>query len=135
MRGVTGKGPKPLTPKLFSLHGRLASWSVRDSTLKSSVIAALPKYPREPDLRPALGASRYNTFITRSVEPIEHVEPTCRCRCDEWHLDSGKPFGHHAFHLGAWLGQPAIMVASVLSHARFVAIGSVGDSMGDEDIK
>jgi hypothetical protein len=34
----------------------------------------------------------------------------------------GNPFRHFAFHLGAWLGQPAIVIAP-LFHARLVTVG------------
>ncbi len=53
----------------------------------------------------------------------------------EWHLDFGNTFRHIAFDLGARLCQPAVVIASLLFHARFVAIGSVSDSMCGDGIK
>jgi hypothetical protein len=35
----------------------------------------------------------------------------------EWHLDFGNAFRHFAFHLGAWLSQPVVMIAALLSEA------------------
>lgn len=50
-------------------------------------------------------------------------------RIDEWHLDFDKSFGHIAFEVGAWSCQPAVMVASLLLHARLEAIGAVSHAM------
>ena len=56
-------------------------------------------------------------------------------RADEWHLDFDNAFRHQAFDLGAWLCQPFVGTALPLFQTRFVAIGSVSDSMGGDGIQ
>ena len=56
-------------------------------------------------------------------------------RCDEWHLVLGNPFRHLAFHLGAGLGQPAVVVAPPLFHPRLITVGSVADPMAGDGIE
>ena len=46
---------------------------------------------------------------------------------DEWHLVLANAFCHLAFHLGAWLGQPAVVVAPSLFHTRLITVGAVAD--------
>lgn len=60
---------------------------------------------------------------------------TCFGHIDEWHVVSDKPFCHHAFDLGAWLGQPAVVVASVLFHAGFEAVRPISDLMRGDGVK
>src|SRR5579884_212012 len=56
-------------------------------------------------------------------------------RGDEWHLPLVNPFRHLAFHLGAWLGQPAVVIAPPLLHTRLVAVGPVRDPMAGDGIR
>lgn len=73
------------------------------------------------------------------INPIAALE-SCRSnrrvsRCDEWHLDFGNAFRHLAFDFGAWLGQPAVVIAPPFFHTRFEPIAAVGDSMGGDGIE
>src|SRR5262249_12437190 len=54
---------------------------------------------------------------------------------DEWHLVLGKSFRHLVFDLGAWLSQPAVVIAPPLFHARLITVGPVGDPMGRDGIE
>src|SRR2546421_12009749 len=85
-------------------------------------------------------SSRARTCERRSHR-LQGAKPICITYCGpqlEWHLVIVNPFCHLAFHLGAWLRQPVVVVAPQLSCAWFVAIWSVTDSMsrdGIEDIQ
>src|SRR5262249_354588 len=61
--------------------------------------------------------------------------PACVGFIDEWHLDLGNPFRHLAFDLAARLCQPPVMIAAVLFHSRFEAIGTVTHSMRCDGMK
>src|SRR5262245_2377241 len=93
-------------------------------------------------------------FPTRGFCPVARLNPVgprlgrfqARCpvcpravRCvgrwDEWHLLAGNAFGHLAFDLGARLGQPAVVIAPALFHARLVTVGAVGDPMGGDGLE
>jgi hypothetical protein len=54
---------------------------------------------------------------------------------DEWHLVLGNAFGHRAFHLGAGLGQPVVVIAPPLFQPRLVPVGPVADPMGRDGIE
>jgi hypothetical protein len=45
---------------------------------------------------------------------------------DEFHLVFVNSFRHIVFEFGACLGQPAVVIAPLLFHTRFVTIGPVG---------
>lgn len=54
---------------------------------------------------------------------------TCFGHIDEWHLDfHNTPFFHEEFHLGAWLRQPAEMIAAVFLDAGLEALRSIRHS-------
>jgi len=54
---------------------------------------------------------------------------------DEWHLVLGKAFRHLAFHLGAGLGQPVVVIAPPLFQPRLIPVGPVADPMGGDGIE
>ena len=54
---------------------------------------------------------------------------------DEWHLDFDNAFCHIAFEFGAWPRQPAIVIWSLLLHARLEAVRAVGHSMGCDGVE
>jgi hypothetical protein len=60
---------------------------------------------------------------------------TCVGGAHEWHLDFVNAFRHITFHLGAWLCQPAVVIAPFLFHPRFVAIAAVSNSMGGDGVE
>src|SRR5262249_13207340 len=82
---------------------------------RSSERGQRPNNSWRTDTRPAL--------VARSGRPHE-------CR-----LVLGKAFRHLAFDLGAWLGQPVVVIAPPLLQPRLVAVGPVGDPMGGDGIQ
>ena len=54
---------------------------------------------------------------------------------DEWHLDFHKAFCHEEFYLGAWLHQPAIMIASLFLDAGFESIRPIRYLMRGDGIE
>src|SRR5579871_2983135 len=53
----------------------------------------------------------------------------------EWHLVLGNAFRHLAFHLGAGLGQPVVVIAPSLFQPRLVAVGAVTDPVRGDGIE
>ena len=53
----------------------------------------------------------------------------------EWHLVLGKAFRHLAFDLGAWLGQPVVVIAPPLFQPRLVWVGAVSDPMAGDGVE
>src|SRR5262249_51711556 len=72
-------------------------------------------------------------LLTLDGSILEYIVATswyCTRPPVEWHLVLGKAFRHLAFDLGAWLGQPVVVIAPPLFQPRLVAVGPVGDPMG-----
>src|SRR5262245_42289630 len=83
------------------------------------------------------GAIRQN-LLAASVRPTSApfaIPPIFSAHIDEWHLVLGNAFRHLAFHLGAGLGQPAVVVAPPLLHPWLVPIRAVADSVGGDGIE
>lgn len=69
---------------------------------------------------------------------IRWVRPALLGRVDpppEYHLVLVKAFRHLAFDLGAWLGQPVVVIAPPLLQPRLVTVGPVGDPMGGDGVE
>src|SRR5262249_29184395 len=53
----------------------------------------------------------------------------------EWHLVLGNAFRHLAFHLGAGLGQPVVVIAPPLFQPRLIPVGAVADPVRGDGIE
>src|SRR5262249_20970147 len=158
------QGPLPSTPRPSGSRrrcrpawpgwptGRTAtaassSWWSRRTRRAGSASSSTTTSP--PEARVARGELGRQWAVKRQREPTNcsAVAPCRACARNpftglarsgpiaEWHLVLGNAFRHLAFHFGAGLGQPAVVVAPPLFHARLVPVGAVADPVGGDGIQ
>src|SRR5262249_16676848 len=82
----------------------------------------------------AMGKSKVANAALQAEKALHPCSPPCR-QWYECHFPFVTPFRLLAFHPGAWLGQPAIVIAPPLLHTRLVTVGPVRDPMAGDGIQ
>ncbi len=117
-------------PACFRIHRRAAGGRVWRPDAGAG--QAAPRRGRQAGAqgRPGiLAVVQFDLAARRRTRPMR-VRPT-----DEWHVVLVNAFRHFAFHLGAGLGQPVVVMAPPLFQSRLVTVGPVGDPMAGDGVQ